>query len=201
MENEEKRMIDSYEVEQSIHIGTKEVVFGVDKKSEYPFLVCYCTYDNMFSAAQAEKAIISDDYLEAMQEFLNRVQEQVNIMQTEKEKYKCDLKPFTIEDCIPDDKGKSIVGKVVVINAEVNRYEYRHSVYQLVLAEGGNGAIGRRGRAVMGTCLAEGKYARWERSDILGEIKPEKMPDWAKEALAKIQTQKKLKKAKSREER
>ena len=34
MENEEKRMIESYEVEQSIHIGTKEVVFGVDKKSE-----------------------------------------------------------------------------------------------------------------------------------------------------------------------
>ena len=85
MENEEKRMIESYEVEQSIHIGTKEVVFGVDKKSEYPFLVCYCTYDNIFSAAQAEKAIISDDYLEAMQEFLNRVQEQVKITQTEKE--------------------------------------------------------------------------------------------------------------------
>ena len=28
MENEEKRMISSYEVTQSIHIGKKEVVFG-----------------------------------------------------------------------------------------------------------------------------------------------------------------------------
>jgi len=46
MENEEKRMISSYEVTQSIHIGKKEVVFGVDLKEEYPFLVCYCTYDN-----------------------------------------------------------------------------------------------------------------------------------------------------------
>lgn len=49
MENEEKRMISSYEVTQSIHIGKKEVVFGVDLKEEYPFLVCYCTYDNPLS--------------------------------------------------------------------------------------------------------------------------------------------------------
>ena len=50
MENEEKRMISSYEVTQSIHIGRKEVVFGVDEKAEYPFLVCHCTYDNPLSA-------------------------------------------------------------------------------------------------------------------------------------------------------
>lgn len=37
MENEEKRIISSYEVTQSIHIGKKEVVFGVDLKEEYPF--------------------------------------------------------------------------------------------------------------------------------------------------------------------
>ena len=32
MENEEKLMISSYEVMQSIHIGKKEVVFGIDEK-------------------------------------------------------------------------------------------------------------------------------------------------------------------------
>jgi len=54
---------------------------------------------------------------------------------------------------------------------------------------------------VFGTSLADGKHARWERCDVLGEIKPEKMPVWAKEALAKIQSQEKIKKSKSREER
>ena len=34
MENDEKRMISSYEVMQSIHIGKKEVVFGVDLKED-----------------------------------------------------------------------------------------------------------------------------------------------------------------------
>ena len=48
MENDEKRMISSYEVTQSVHIGKKEVVFGVDLKEEYPFLLCYCTYDNPY---------------------------------------------------------------------------------------------------------------------------------------------------------
>ena len=50
MENEEKRMISTYEVTQSIHIGRREVVFGIDGKEEYPYLVCYCTYDNPLSA-------------------------------------------------------------------------------------------------------------------------------------------------------
>ena len=54
---------------------------------------------------------------------------------------------------------------------------------------------------MFGICLADGKHARWERYDVLGEIKPEKMPDWAKEAAARIQTEEKAKKSKSREER
>ncbi len=38
MENEEKRMIGSYQVENSIYLGNKEVVFGVDKNEQYPFI-------------------------------------------------------------------------------------------------------------------------------------------------------------------
>jgi len=138
MENEEKRMISSYEVMQSIHIGKKEVVFGIDEKKEYPYLVCYCTYDNPLSAEWVEDAAGSDDYLEAMQIFTDRVQEQIESVRAEQEQFKFDMTPFTIDDCIPDDKYGSIVGKVVVINAEVNRHEYRHSAYQLVLADGGH---------------------------------------------------------------
>ena len=199
--SEEKRTIGSYEVTQSIHIGKKEVVFGVNEKEKYPFLVCYCTYDNPLSAAWATDAVGSDDYLEAMQIFMERVQEQVGGVRAEQEQFKLDMKPFTIDDCIPDDKSGCIVGKVVVIKAEVNRYEYRHSAYQLVLVDGGHGAMGGRGQAVFGTCLADGKRARWERFDVLGEIKPECMPDWAKKALAKIKAQEKEKRQRNREER
>ena len=174
---------------------------GVDKKEQYPFMVCYCTYDNPLGVPWATEAVGSDDYLEAMQIFLDRVQAQVELSKTELEKYPFDKTVFTMKDCIPDDKGKSIVGKVVVINAEPKRYEYQHPAYQLVLADGGNGVAGGRGQAVFGTCLATGEHRRWERYDVLGEIKPECTPQWAKEALAKIKAQEKEKKAKDREER
>lgn len=186
---DEKRMVGTYEVMHSIHIGRKEVVFGIDGKDAYPFLVCDCTYDNPLSAAWVSDAVGSDDYLEAMQIFTDRVQEQIRIVRAEHAQFKFDMAPFTIDDCIPDNNTDNIIGKVVVIKAEVNRYEYRHSAYQLVLASGGYGASGGRGQAVYGTCLANGKSARWERCDVLGEIRPEKMPGWAKEALARIQEQ------------
>lgn len=199
--SEEKRYIDPYEVVQSIHIGNKEVVFGVNKKEEYPFMVCYCSYDNPLGIPWATEAVGTDDYLEAMRIFCDRVQAQIELTRAEQEIFKFDMTPFTIADCIPDKKNESIIGKVVVINAEPKRYEYQHSAYQLILAEGGNGASGGRGQAVFGTCLATGERGRWERYDVLGEIRPERMPEWAKEALAHIQAQEKEKKHREREER
>lgn len=88
-----------------------------------------------------------------------------------------------------------------MIDAKPKRYEYQHAAYQLILADGGNGASGGRGQAVFGTCLATGERSRWERYDVLGEIRPERMPQWAKEALHTIKNQEKAKKPHSREER
>lgn len=151
--SKEKRMAGSYEIEQSIYIGEKEVLFGVNKAEEYPFMVCYCSYNNPLSAPWCTEAIGTDDYLEAMQVFTDRVQAQIELVKTEQEQYRFDKTPFTVSDCIPDNHSSNIVGKVVVINAEPKRYEYQHAAYQLVLADGGHGATGGRGQAVFGTCL------------------------------------------------
>lgn len=113
--SEEKRMLGNYEVVNSIYIGDKEVVFGVDKSDKCPFLVCYCDYHNPLGV------------------------------------------PWATE------------------------------------------SVGGRGNAVFGTCLATGEKSRWEQYDVLGEIKPECMPAWAKEALAKIKEQQKEKKQKDLE--
>lgn len=199
--SDEKRMLGDYEVKQSIHIGKKEVIFGVNETEKYSFMVCYCTYDNPLSAPWPTEGVGTDNYLEAIQVFVDRVQAQIELVKEEQSRFDFDLTPFTADDCIPDNQNENIVGKVVAIKAELNRYEYRHSAYQLILVDGGNGATGGRGQAVFGTCLADGKRARWERYDVLGVIKPEKMPDWAKKALVKIQKQEKEKKSHSREER
>ena len=157
--SEEKRMLGNYEVVNSIYIGDKEVVFGVDKSDKYPFLVSYCDYHNPFGVPWATESVGCDDYLEAMGIFIQRVQSQIEQTKSELSKFAFDNTVFTKDHCIPDKRSSSIVGKVVVINAEPERY------------------------------------------DMLGEIKPECMPDWAKEALAKIKEQQKEKKQKNREER
>ena len=171
--SEEKRMLGNYEVVNSIYIGDKEVVFGVDKSDKYPFLVSYCDYHNPFGVPWATESVGCDDYLEAMGIFIQRVQSQIEKTKSELSKFAFDNTVFTKDHCIPDKRSSSIVGKVVVINAEPKRYEYQHPAFQLVLADGGNGATGGRGNAVFGTCLATGEKSRWERYDVLGEIKPE----------------------------
>ncbi len=50
-----------------------------------------------------------------------------------------------------------------------------------------------RGSAVFCRNLYDGKDTRYERMDVLGEVKPERMPDWAKEKAAAISRKHKTK--------
>ena len=98
--SEEKRKLGDYEIIQSIYIGDKEVVFGVDKKDPYPFMVCCCDYHNPLSAAWPTEGIASDDYLEAMQIFVDRVQSQIDRTKAELAKFPFDKTVFTNEHCM-----------------------------------------------------------------------------------------------------
>ena len=95
--SEEKRKLGDYEIIQSIYIGDKEVVFGVNKKDPYPFMVCCCDYHNPLSAAWPTEGIASDDYLEAMQIFVDRVQSQIDRTKAELAKFPFDKTVFTKE--------------------------------------------------------------------------------------------------------
>lgn len=188
---DEKRTIGQYEVEHGIHIGDKEVLLCVNKKSENPFIVCYCDYNNPLSAPWFTDAVEGNSYLDAMEEFCRRVKVQTELVKAEHSRFDFDMTPFTKKDCIPDKRNESIIGKVVVMDTKHHRYEYVHSAYQLVYVDGGNGASGGRGNAVFGTELATGKRARWERYQVLGEIMPERMPQWAKKALLTVKVKEK----------
>ena len=101
--SKEKRMLGNYEITQSIYIGDREVVFGVDTKDPHPFMVCYCDYNNPLSAAWPTEGVASDDYLEAMQIFVDRVQSQIDRTKEELFKFPFDKTVLTEEHCIPDD--------------------------------------------------------------------------------------------------
>ena len=112
--SEEKRKLGNYEVVNSIYIGDKEVVFGVDKSDKYPFLVSYCDYHNPFGVPWATESVGCDDYLEAMGIFIQRVQSQIEQTKSELSKFAFDNTVFTKDHCIPDKRSSSIDRKSVV---------------------------------------------------------------------------------------
>jgi len=201
--NDEKRMVDTYEVKYAIHVGDKETLFGVDDtKTDCPYMVCNCSWDNPLGIDQYFNAAGSADYLEMITEFTARVTAQLEAVRAEQDRITVPLEPFTLEHCTPNDYRESIENKVVVIRAERLRPEYRTADKQLVLATGGFGSYANaRGRAVYTINLYSGKESRWNREDILGAVKPEYMPDWAKERLKQIQTERQAKHKKRGQER
>jgi len=187
-QNKEKRMVDTYEIMQSIELGDKEILFGVDLKNKLPYMVCNCTYDNPFNAQTPFDAIGGNDYLEMIGEYLTRATNQLDAVKIEKANINIPLYTVSAEDCYPNDYSQSIVNKVVAIIPETLRAEYRTVDNQLVYVNGGFGAeANSRGRAVYTKNLYSGKDDRWNRENILGEVREDKLPDWAKEKLAELQ--------------
>ena len=186
---QEKRMIDTYEVLQAIHIGDKEVLFCEDKTAEYRYMCCYYTCGSIVDSAFDGEG--SNDYLEIMQLFCERVQGQIEQVRTEQIP---GMDIITSDKCYPDDCGESINGKVVAMSADSLRGEYRSADRQLYLVTGGFGAeANSRGSAVYCTNLYHGGHARFERRDVQGIVKAEHMPEWTHkklEALKKIQARK-----------
>ena len=196
--DDEKRMVDTYEVRHAIHVGDKEILFGVDeKKADCPYMVCNCTRDNPLGIDHYFYAAGSTDYLEMMTEFTARVTAQLEAVKAERDKITVSMQLFTLEHCIPNDYRESIENKVVVIRPERLRSEYRTADKQLVLATGGFGTYANaRGRAVYTVNLYSGKESRWNREDILGTLKPEHLPDRAEERLKQVQAERQVKQRK-----
>jgi len=203
MMDENKRRVDTYEVKYAIHVGDKEILFAVDeKKADCPYMVCNCTWDNPLGLEQYSNAAGSADYLETMTEFNSRVTAQLEAAKAERDRITVPLEPFAIEHCIPKGNSQSYENKVVILHPDCLRPEYRTADKQLLLATGGFGTYANsRGRAVYTVNIYSGRESRWNREDILSILKPEYMPEWAKERLKHIQAERQMNQKKHQPER
>lgn len=184
-----RRMVSdtNYEVKHAIHIGDKEILFAVDEKENDGMCYFVGNYTCNDILGQYAECLVSDDFLEAMQVFTDRVNQQIEVMKVQISQSKMPNELFTAEHCYPNDYKHSIDGKIVAIKSAVFRPEYRRGDIQLVLVNGGNGAKANpMGRAVYCYHLNNGEHTRFERYDVLGEVKSEYLPDWAKEKAAEI---------------
>ena len=77
--------------------------------------------------------------------------------------------------------------QVVVISPKALKEEYWKPEYQLWKATNGFGCSSTAvGRAVYATCLFDDDQNRWDRSNVIGVIKEEFLPDWAKQKLEEM---------------
>ena len=98
-----------------------------------------------------------------------------------------DKKLFTQEDCIETGYGMPIANKVIVLKQSSLPEEYRNPNEQLYFCKGGNGSNPNPiGRSILAVSLSDGELVRWNRSDVLGILKPQLLPDSARLHLSQI---------------
>lgn len=185
---EEKRMAGNYEVTTAFEIGTKEIIIGEDKTAAPDERFVVANYENNGIFERYVDALVGGDYAEIVKIFAERVKNEAEQVIDEKSKITVDMTPITKEGCQALEADDRIKNKVVVIRADVFKPEYQIATKQLQLCTGGFGAESNsRGSACFCTNLYSGKESRFERSDILGVIEKDDLPDWAKERLDDVQ--------------
>ncbi len=193
MENE-KRMIADYTVLCAVNVGKREIVLACDKhnKDGEKFVCGFAEQNGIFE--RYEEFVGSDDYIEIASLFGNRIVNETELFKEQVENLGIPVTVITQDDCIPDHYKNDINGKIIAINSDIFKPEYQRADRQLFLVTGGFGASANsRGSAVFCKNLYDGKTARYERMDVLGEVKPECMPDWAKEKAEAISRKHKTK--------
>lgn len=195
--NTEKRMIHSYEVVSSLKIGEKEVVLAMDEKNTdgEKYMTCFVERDELFE--RYNECLLSDDYAEIAKHFGARIANEAESWMGKTKNLGIPITIITANDCIPDHYSHDLNGKIIAIDAKHLRPEFQRADKQLFLVYGGFGASpNSRGSAVFCTNLYSGRNTRMERYQVLGEVKPECMPEWAKE---KAEALKRAEKRKNKE--
>ena len=195
----QKEVIGDYEVLASVHVGEKEVVIGEKEPNNdgLRFMCGYMERTDIFNLCN--ECVYSDDYIEIAHLFGSRIKEAAELFQNKDKELGIPVTVITEKDCIPDHYSYDINGKVIAIAPKVLKPEFQRADKQLYLVTGGFGASANsRGSAVFCTNILTGKSTRYERMDVMGEVKPECLPEWAKRKLESM-NQTRTKKNKDRE--
>ena len=186
---DEKRMIGDYTVLNSMYVGHKEIAICENRKADKDERYLCCFIENVAVFERYPDALVSDDFAEIAKVYGERIASAADeiMKETEKANEKIGVNAEILSaDCTPVTWEDSIENKVVVIKGNILRPEFRHANHQLMLCTGGFGSQSHsRGRTCYCISLYDGKQTSYYRSDVLGVIEPEKLPEWAKEGLKK----------------
>ena len=195
MNNTEKRKAGEYEILNSLYIGDKEIVLGENllASKDQKYLCAYCERHDVI--ALYDNCLVSDDYSEIVKLFGERIAQQAEktLMEIKLESQGIDNTPLNENDCIPIKHTDNINNKIILINKDCLRREYQVATHQIKLCVGGFGASpNSRGSACFCVDLYSGQHSRFERRDVLGILKKEQLPGWAKTGLEKYSRKKEM---------
>lgn len=188
------RMLDGtdYKVTQSVWVGDREVIMAERPKyGEGDKFLC-SLYENNGVMGRYTECMVSDDVMEIFDLYAHRILDQ---MQKVRETISLpegmdNVLILSGDDRVTaDDYKQSIRDKVVVIKPEAISPEYYAATSQLWLCTGGFGSSASpRGRTCFCINLHDtGRQESFYRSDIMGTMVPEHLPNWAKVGLGSIQ--------------
>ena len=186
---EEKEIINEhYEVVSSMNIGGKRMILAVsnDKEEQYPYLKCIYTENELFGTY--ESVIASDSYPEAIKLYADDIKaEAVQLELNQRAMGDAALPCYKPDEVRPVYFTDNIIGKVVAVEEKYLSNGYKDRGHQLYYVVGGSGAYpNSRGQACFSYDLYNGKKERIERYEVMGYMREEELPEFAKKTLETV---------------
>ncbi len=179
MDREAKEYADNYEIIQSCKIGRNRIVIGEDLQSEHPYLVA--SAKRWLVGWSYNDCCVSADYLEICGEFVKRQQAELETLRKERGERNSDGIPYGREVCVEQSYKRDYTDQILVLKTQFLAPQFRIKEEQLVLAQSGFGCQpDARGTKVYCRDCWTGERFFVARSDVLGVMKPECIPEWAK---------------------
>lgn len=198
----EREMLNGYVIDASVWVGTQRVCFGIseDQSEEYPYSVFLYQTEGYIDPV-CDQMMCYDNYTEALTSYAEQIKDAAGLIEERKNKIGlADISCLHEKDVIPAPWNMSIKGKVVAVTEKSLAHGYRDISNQLFYVNSGFGVeANSRGRACYGWNLYTGEKCRINRPDVIGIVPIEKLPEFAKKTLEKINRELKQKEREARE--
>lgn len=184
---QEEYIVDGHRVTHRVHLGDKEIFLAVQQDAPLPFYVGYMEVSYELGLARFSGIEGTTEYTEAWELFIQRLQKQIEQVRAQRSEHHAPPQLLTEADCIRDSRAGDYEGKVLVMRPGVLRPEYWNAAHQLYFAVGGNGArASGHGTKVFCVNIYTGEHTYIRRTDVMGAVKPDRLPGWAKEKAAAL---------------
>jgi hypothetical protein len=179
-----------------VRINNGEVILAENLRAELRYLVMEKRFTESYNASGDNVLSIgyTNDYLEAMIEFAEKVQQNVDCVKTRRETlqslYGVEPLTLTAAHCVQDGLADGLKGKLIILKPEALDPEEHTADHQLRICTGGLGSQpGAFEGAVFSKDLFYGSETCYERNDILGVANINRLPKWAKTKYAERQAE------------